>query len=46
MGRIGYCTGDNLLDELVRAIRSKRCAAIGDELIQIEHDCRAVLVHE
>jgi len=44
--RIGYCTNDNLLDELVRAIRGKRGTAFGDELIQIEHDSRAIHEHE
>ena len=33
------------MDELVRAIRSKRRAAIGDELIQLEHDSRAIYMH-
>jgi hypothetical protein len=36
--RIGYCAGDNFMDEFVGAIRSLRRTAIGDELIQIEHD--------
>ena len=36
-GRIGYRPGDNLSDEPVRAIRSKRLTALTDEAIQIEH---------